>query len=98
MVHTDNDSGLAKKNVVKEPLDNMKCCQIELLNVRIVDFWLNQASAKVISNMLLENIIFLNQYHVDGCFCRSQVQQEIFVIIGRLEQRDKCQVRFNASK
>jgi len=59
-VHNDNDSGLAKKNVVTEPLDSMNCYQRKLLNVRIVEFWTNQVSVKVINNMLLEQAILLN--------------------------------------
>jgi hypothetical protein len=84
-VHNDNDSGLAKKNVMTEPLDNMHCCQRKLLNMGIVEFWPNQASTQVINNMLLEQIILLNQDHVDGRLCNGQVQQEISVIIGRSE-------------
>jgi hypothetical protein len=97
-VHNDNDSGLAKKNVMTEPLDNMHCCQSKLLNVRIVEFQPNQASAKVINNMLLEKIILLNQDHVDGRLCSSQIQQEISVIIGRPEQRGRHKGIFQCFK
>jgi hypothetical protein len=81
-----------------EPLDNMNNCQRKFLNMRIVEFWSNQASTKVIYNVLFEQIIFLNQDHADGRLYSSQIQQEIFVIIRRLEQRGRRQGTFQRFK
>jgi hypothetical protein len=78
-VDDDNDGGLAKKNIVTEPLDNMDNCQSKFLNMRVVEFWSNQASAKIIYNVLFEHVIFLDQDHVDGRLRNSQIQQEILL-------------------
>jgi hypothetical protein len=84
-VDDDNDSVLGKKNVVAKSLENMNGCQRKFLNMRIVDLWSNQTLAKVIYNVLFKYIILLIQDHADGRLYSSQIQQEIYVIIRRIE-------------
>jgi hypothetical protein len=58
-----------------KPLDNKNCHQSKILNVIIVDFQTNQALTKVIYNVLLKNIIFLNQDRANGRPWNIQMQK-----------------------
>jgi hypothetical protein len=44
-IHDNNDGGLAKQNIVTEPLNSMNYYQRKLFDMRIIEFWSYEASA-----------------------------------------------------
>jgi hypothetical protein len=73
-IHNGNDGGLAKQDVMIEPLDSMKWCQRKFFNMGIIELRSNQASTQLINHIFLEKTILLNQDHTDGRLRSSQVQ------------------------
>jgi hypothetical protein len=73
-IHNDNDGGLAKQDIMTEPLDSMNCCQRKFFNVEIIELWSNQASTQVINHVFFNKIILLRQDHTDGRIHSGLVQ------------------------
>jgi hypothetical protein len=44
-IHDNNDGGLAKQNIVTEPLNNMNCYQHKFFEMGIIEFQSYEASA-----------------------------------------------------
>lgn len=64
-------------------LDNKNYCQGQLIYVRITKLYTDNSFTKVLKNMFLIGLIFLNQHHIDGGIRRSEVKDEIMSIIKR---------------
>jgi hypothetical protein len=50
-IYDNNDGGIAKQNIMTEPLNSMDCCQHKFFDMKIIEFRSYEASTQLIDDI-----------------------------------------------